>query len=647
MLTATISKGSVSAARYFTFTVFQADSPPDAPTNLAVVSQDATSVQLSWDEPIDTGYFDGSIATITAYTVYYSETTLAVVDLSTIPTTLNAGITNSAFVTGLDSNTEYYFVVTATNFANLKSEASEEVHQTTDKTEIDRVLADKEALDITFAPGDSISSVTQDFTLPTVGANTTTITWAVKSGTGITLSGNTGKTAVVTPSSTGNEVVVLTATISTGSLSDSKDFTVRVVRADAVPEAPENLTVQSRDATTVELSWDEPADTGFSGGSAAPITAYRIYYSETSLAGGDLSKATTFDAGTTNTVSVKGLTSNTEYYFVVTATNSANLESSASVEVKETTDLSDTEKVEKDKAALDITAAVGGDLQAVTTATITLPTTGGNGSIIRWAVTSGREVALSGTNGSTATVTRRNYVDGDASVKLKASISKGITTDSKDFDLVVLKKDRINASGIGSFTYNNIQITYSTAVSGTPTISINDPSLPPATVTYKFKDGQTIPTGITISEDGTVTVGSTTNAQSSTAYVIIATGTGNYEGSIEGSVSIQVDQKALTQDNFSYEDISTTYGTETSGTPKATVSGQTITYKFKDGQTIPTGITISEDGTVTVGSTTNAQSSTAYVITATGTANYTGDVDFQVKIEVLRKSYPAPWILQT
>ena len=201
---------------------------------------------------------------------------------------------------------------------------------------------DKQALTATsiiFAQTNSPGFVSQDFMLPTSGANRTTIKW--KSDKAATISINDG-IARVTRSSIINERVILTATISKGSASDSKNFTVTVVQADSSPDAPTNLTVMSQDTTSVQLSWNESADTGTFDDSDAIITAYTVYYSETSLAVVDLSTiSTTLNVGTTNptSVSVTGLNPNTTYYFVVTATNSATLESSASDEVNQTTDL--------------------------------------------------------------------------------------------------------------------------------------------------------------------------------------------------------------------------------------------------------------------------------------------------------------------
>jgi len=90
-------------------------------------------------------------------------------------------------------------------------------------TDAQAVAADKASLQITFASGDSASSVTQNLTLPTAGPNGTAISWA-SSNTGIV-----STTGVVTRPATTTDVT-LTATISKGSASDTKPFPVSVIQ---------------------------------------------------------------------------------------------------------------------------------------------------------------------------------------------------------------------------------------------------------------------------------------------------------------------------------------------------------------------------------------------------------------------------------
>jgi uncharacterized protein YdeI (BOF family) len=91
------------------------------------------------------------------------------------------------------------------------------------QTDAEAVAAAKAALAIVFATSDTATSVTTDLTLPTT-QGTTAVAWSSNNTDVIS---NTG---VVTRPAAGSEdaVVVLTATITKGSASDTKEFTVTV-----------------------------------------------------------------------------------------------------------------------------------------------------------------------------------------------------------------------------------------------------------------------------------------------------------------------------------------------------------------------------------------------------------------------------------
>ena len=229
------------------------------------------------------------------------------------------------------------------------------------------------------------------------------------------------------------------------------DFTQDKVAAQAMtlyarwyspPSAPGNLVVSSYDDDSVTLSWDASNNPGSSGGADATITDYMVYYSTTAPV--NTSSASSVSSIAATGVTVSGLINNTPYNFMVLAVNSVGLESAPSNEVTQTTDLSDAEKVDADKGDLDIRSAVGGDLQAVK-ADFTLPVTGGRGTAISWAVTSGTAIVLSGTNGETAAVTRPSALSSDAQVMLRAAITLGNESDTENFTLTVKKAENLTA----------------------------------------------------------------------------------------------------------------------------------------------------------------------------------------------------------
>ncbi|KRE52255.1 immunoglobulin-like domain-containing protein [Paenibacillus sp. Soil724D2] len=92
-------------------------------------------------------------------------------------------------------------------------------------TDVQRVAADKAALAIVYGGTDTLSSVTQALTLPTVGVNGSSVIWY--SGNPYVIS-NDGKTVNRPAAGQGDITVVVSAIISAGGYSDTKVFTVTV-----------------------------------------------------------------------------------------------------------------------------------------------------------------------------------------------------------------------------------------------------------------------------------------------------------------------------------------------------------------------------------------------------------------------------------
>ncbi|WP_058302116.1 immunoglobulin-like domain-containing protein [Gorillibacterium timonense] len=93
-----------------------------------------------------------------------------------------------------------------------------------DISDAQKVALDKAALKLDYAKGDSASSVTKPIGLPTKGANGSKITWYSSNPSVIS---NDGKT-VNRPGPDANGTVLLTAIITSGSISDTLSFTVTV-----------------------------------------------------------------------------------------------------------------------------------------------------------------------------------------------------------------------------------------------------------------------------------------------------------------------------------------------------------------------------------------------------------------------------------
>ncbi len=100
-------------------------------------------------------------------------------------------------------------------------------------------------------------------------------------------------------------------------------------------------------------------------------------------------------------------------------------------------DMTDKEAVTRDMALLAIGYAAGDDETQVRNG-LTLPAVGLNGSAITWA--SSRTELINPANGS---VSRPSYGAGDQTVTLTATVTKGLESDSRQFQLIVLRNNPI------------------------------------------------------------------------------------------------------------------------------------------------------------------------------------------------------------
>jgi len=162
------------------------------------------------------------------------------------------------------------------------------------------VADDKAGLQITFAGGDSISSVTQNMTLPTAGSSGTTISWASDITSIVSVAG-----VVIRPAST--TVVTLTATITKGAANDSKVFAITVIMA--TPAAPGSLIVQATSASAIHLSWTDASTNEY---------GFKVERSPDGVGGWNQVHLTAANATSWDDA---GLASATTYFYRVRSTN--------------------------------------------------------------------------------------------------------------------------------------------------------------------------------------------------------------------------------------------------------------------------------------------------------------------------------------
>ena len=373
-LTATLTKGTASDTKAFNVTVlalapysytvtFDSQNADTAASPASItVTEPATTVSSLPSAPEKSGFTFGG---------WFTET--------------NGGGTQFTASTVVNGNITVYAKWTATAPVDTSAED---------------VAAVKSALALTFASGDSATSVTKNITLPT-GSNGVNVSWSSTNTSVVSTAG-----VVTRPTfADGNASVTLTATLTKGTASDTKAFSVTVL---ALAPYSYTVTFDSQNADTAaspaSITVTEPATTV----SALPTAPAKNGFEF----GGWFTKAN--GEGTAFTASTV-VNNNITVYAKWTAT--APVDTSA-----------------QDVASLKSTLAISfadGDSATSVTGNIILPS-GSNGVNVTWSSSNTSVVANNGT------VTRPAFADGNATVTLTATLTKGSASDTKAFSLTVL-----------------------------------------------------------------------------------------------------------------------------------------------------------------------------------------------------------------
>ena len=439
-LTATIKLGDQSVTKTF---VLQVTTPgnkePDVPTGITITDWTDKSIGLRWDAP-SPGYVDGSKGTITGYTVYYSETD----NFSNLEALKTANQVvevqdNQAAVTGLDSGREYYFAITATNdygTGELSDSSNTRTNSLPDAPVIlERSASDRQIILSWVAPINTgwYKGQAAGIIEYTAYQSDLPITDATSLGTLIKTIVNPDTTdkASITVPNLPNDTAYYFAVIAKTSVGVSapgggdasvKPKTVITDLTDA------GLTVSAADTTVLTNTAGQTitvtlADQGLTYGTAYTITVIK---------GGQATAALMYDSTAGSiTVSDTLKTSDSGTYTIL-AIGETDYSGTVSDTFVMTVNLSDEDAVAADKAALDITAAAGGDLSSVGVDFIALPTLGANGSDIAWVSTNTAVIATDGTVNAPA------MGAADEDVTLTATITKGAANATKVFELTVI-----------------------------------------------------------------------------------------------------------------------------------------------------------------------------------------------------------------
>ncbi|WP_199620012.1 immunoglobulin-like domain-containing protein [Paenibacillus alkalitolerans] len=287
------------------------------------------------------------------------------------------------------------------------------------RTDEEKVAADKAALAIGFSTGDSASHVTSKLTLPATGANGSTISWVSGNPAVIT---NDGKTVNRPKAGDGDTAVTLIATIRSGNIADMKVFTV---------------TVKQQMTDEQKVAADKAAlSIGFSTGDSASHVTSKLTLPATGANGSTI----TWVSGNPSIISDNGQTVNrpkagdgdAEVTFIATIKHGDYTDVRLfTVTVKQQL-LTDAQKAAADKAVLAIGFS-GTDNANSVTSNIALPAKGVNGSTIYWSSSNNAVVSDNGT------VTRPAAGTNDATVTLSAIIVYNAAVEIKTFTITVKK----------------------------------------------------------------------------------------------------------------------------------------------------------------------------------------------------------------
>ncbi|WP_308637869.1 immunoglobulin-like domain-containing protein [Paenibacillus silvisoli] len=463
-LTATITKGTVSETKTFTLTVLEleqtdAEAVSAAKSTLAITYGGTdTAVSVTQAVTLPTTGQNGT-------TVTWSSDTPATITTSGAVTRPvygagNATVTLTATITkGTVSETKT-FTLTVLELEQTDAEA---------------VSAAKSTLAITYGGTDTASNVTQAVTLPTTGQNGTTVTWSSDAPSTISTTG-----AVTRPAyGAGNATVTLTATITKGTVSETKTFTLTV------------LELEQTDAEAVSAAKSTLAIT-YGGTDSATSVTQALTLPTTGLNGTTIS----WSSDTPTTITTSGAVTRPVYGAGnATVTLTATITKGTVSETKTFTltvlelEQTDAEAVSAAKSTLAITYG-GTDSATSVTQALTLPTTGLNGTTISWSSDTPTTITTSGA------VTRPVYGAGNATVTLTATITKGTASETKTFTITVLELEQTDAEAVNA-AKSTLAITYGgtdTASNVTQAVTLPTTGQNGTTVTWSSDTPATITT---------------------------------------------------------------------------------------------------------------------------------------------------------
>lgn len=338
---------------------------PAAVSNLAAGSATVNSLQLTWTAPGD----DNSTGRATSYDIRYSTSTIdgtnwaSATQINDEPTPSTAGTSQSYTVTGLSSNTTYYFAIKTSDSVPHESGLSNVASGTTlvgDSTapaaindlNTGAITEGSVALSWTATGDDGGTGTATSYDVryrtggPVTSSNWSTSTQATGEPApaaagateNFTVSGLVSGTTYYFAVRAGDETPNWSPISNSPGTTTTADVTA--------PAAVSNLAATGPTNTTVTLTWTAPGDNNASG----TATTYDIRYSTAAINAGNWDSATQASgepspqaAGGSESYTVTGLNANTTYYFAIkTADEATNWSGLSNVPSTSTTNVDET-----------------------------------------------------------------------------------------------------------------------------------------------------------------------------------------------------------------------------------------------------------------------------------------------------------------
>ncbi len=309
----------------------------DAQGALTAAATSPTSITLNWTAPGD----DGNTGTAALYDIRYSLSNIteanwnSATQVSGEPNPKAAGGAEQFEVTGLASNTAYYFAIKTSDEAGNWSALSNVVNKAT----LQETTAPATIVNLT-APASTTNSVTLAWTAPgDDGSTGTAASYDIRYSTSTINDANWASATQVTGETAPKAAGQSESFVVTG-LSNSQTYYFAIKTSDEVPNislisnvvsratsaestapaAVANLAAPSATTNSVTLTWTAPGDDGNTG----TATTYDIRYSTTPITDLNFGSATQATgepspkaAGQAETFTINGLNSGIAYYFAL------------------------------------------------------------------------------------------------------------------------------------------------------------------------------------------------------------------------------------------------------------------------------------------------------------------------------------------